>query len=121
MEEKTQEPMLENRERTNSETTRVNVDSMTEKEKELEIQQSGLTRVAVFPKELERRVRWKLDWNIVPLVTALYMLSVLDRSNVGNARIAGMSTDLNLTGNKYTWLLTIFYIPCISTIHVSNV
>jgi len=116
MEEKTQERMLENRERTNSETTRVNVDSMTEKEKELEIQQSGLTRVAVFPKELERRVRWKLDWNIVPLVTALYMLSVLDRSNVGNARIAGMSTDLNLTGNKYTWLLTIFYIPCISTI-----
>jgi len=83
-----------------------------EKQKELELAQSNITRVATFPKELERRVRRKLDWNIVPLVLALYMLSVLDRSNIGNARIAGMQTDLNLVGNQYNWLLTIFYIPC---------
>lgn len=30
-----------------------------------------------------------------------------------NARIAGMSTDLNLIGDHYDWLLTIFYIPYI--------
>ncbi|KAL6792832.1 hypothetical protein J3E68DRAFT_381404 [Trichoderma sp. SZMC 28012] len=30
-----------------------------------------------------------------------------------NARIAGMSTDLNLIGDRYDWLLTIFYIPYI--------
>lgn len=27
-----------------------------------------------------------------------------------NAKIAGMEDDLNLTGNRYSWLLTIFYI-----------
>jgi len=40
------------------------------------------------------------------------MLPVLERSDVENARIAGMATDLSLVGNKYQWLLIIFYIPC---------
>jgi len=99
----------ENRERMNSDATKL---GENDKEKELETARSRLARVETFPKEIEKRVRRKLDWNIVPLVTALYMLSVLDRSNVGNARIAGMSTDLNLYGDRYDWLLTIFYIPC---------
>lgn len=50
---------------------------------------------------------------IVPLVTALYVLAFLDRSNIGNARIAGMSKDLHLVRNDYQWLLTIFYITYI--------
>ncbi|KAF2495737.1 MFS general substrate transporter [Lophium mytilinum] len=62
---------------------------------------------------MERRVVRKFDRHIIPLVMALYLLAFLDRSNIGNARIAGMSTDLNLTGDKYDWLLTIFYIPYI--------
>lgn len=90
--------------------------STSEKEqrsRELEQAGSKLNQIATFPKEIERRVRRKLDWNIMPLITVVYMLSVLDRSNIGNARIAGMQQDLNLTGNKYQWFLTIFYIPCI--------
>jgi MFS family permease len=109
MAEKVNEEMPEHLDRTNSEATKL---GDSDKEKELEQAQSNLARVATFSKDLERRVRRKLDWNIVPLVLVLYMLSVLDRSNVGNARIAGMSTDLDLVGNRYDWLLTIFYIPC---------
>ena len=41
------------------------------------------------------------------------MLAFLDRSNIGNAVIAGMSHDLNLVGDRYQWLLTIFYITYI--------
>lgn len=41
------------------------------------------------------------------------MLSFLDRSNIGNARIAGMTPDLQLTSNRYDWFLTIFYISYI--------
>jgi hypothetical protein len=78
---------------------------------ELEIG-AKLSQGATFPADLERRVRRKLDWNIIPLILAIYMLSVLDRSNIGNAEIAGMHQDLNLYGNRYTWLLNIFYIPC---------
>jgi len=63
--------------------------------------------------DIERRVIRKMDMRIVPLVTALYVLAFLDRSNIGNARIAGMSNDLHLVGNDYQWLLTIFYITYI--------
>lgn len=41
------------------------------------------------------------------------MLAFLDRSNIGNAEIAGMQEDLRLEGDKYSWLLTIFYITYI--------
>ncbi|KAL9083775.1 MAG: hypothetical protein Q9165_008385 [Trypethelium subeluteriae] len=61
----------------------------------------------------ECRVRRKLDRHIMPLFFVLYMLDSLDRSNIGNAEIAGMAKDLHLTGGKYSWLLTIFYITYI--------
>lgn len=41
------------------------------------------------------------------------MSDILNMSNFSNARIAGMSEDLNLDSNKYDWLLTIFYIAYI--------
>ncbi|MCJ1399258.1 hypothetical protein MMC11_002460 [Xylographa trunciseda] len=63
--------------------------------------------------EAEKRVVRKLDWRVTPLVSALYLVSFLDRSNIGNAKIAGMSEDLELTGNRYQWLLNIFYISYI--------
>jgi len=62
---------------------------------------------------LEKRVVRKLDRHIIPLVMTLYLLAFLDRSNIGNARIAGMTKDLKLTDAKYNWLLTIFYISYI--------
>lgn len=33
--------------------------------------------------EVEKRVRRKLDMHIVPLLSALYLLAFLDRSNIG--------------------------------------
>lgn len=38
------------------------------------------------------------------------LLASLDRSNIGNAKIAGMEDDLYLSSDDYSWLLTIFYI-----------
>ncbi|KAJ5815476.1 Major facilitator superfamily domain general substrate transporter [Penicillium riverlandense] len=60
--------------------------------------------------EVERRVLRKLDLRVPTIMAFFYLLAFLDRSNIGNAKIAGMSTDLSLTGNRYPWLLTIFYI-----------
>jgi MFS family permease len=61
----------------------------------------------------ESAVIRKLDWHLLPLVFVLYSLSVLDRSNLGNAKLAGMTKDINLTGNRYNWLGTLFYIAYI--------
>lgn len=64
-------------------------------------------------RQEEEAVIRKLDWRLLPLVFVLYSLSVLDRSNLGNARIAGMEDDIDLSGNRYNLLGTIFYIAYI--------
>lgn len=68
--------------------------------------------VSQFTKEEEAAVIRKLDWHLMPLIFVLYSLSVLDRSNLGNAKVAGMQKDIDLSGNRYSWLGTIFYISC---------
>src|ERR1700754_66530 len=50
-----------------------------------------------FTKEEEEAVIRKLDWHLMPLIFVLYSLSVLDRSNLGNARISGMEDDIDLS------------------------
>lgn len=83
-----------------------------------------------YTQEEANRVIRKLDWRIMPLIFVLYSLSILDRlvkqepvcvrridcscrSNLGNAKLAGLVEDVNLTGNKYNWLATVFYIAYI--------
>lgn len=54
----------------------------------------------------------KLDSHIMPVIFLIYMLSVLDRSNLGNAHQAGLDDGIGLVGNQYNLLGTIFYIGC---------
>ncbi|RFU30178.1 hypothetical protein B7463_g6173, partial [Scytalidium lignicola] len=67
----------------------------------------------LYTPEEERAVVRKFDRKLVVFVALLYMLSFLDRSNIGNAKIAGLDTDLNLDSDKYEWVLTSFYISYI--------
>jgi len=65
----------------------------------------------VWTEEEEREIRRKIDWGTVPLVTVLYMLTFLDRINIGNARVQGLGAELDLnTGVRFNWALSIFYI-----------
>ena len=52
----------------------------------------------------------KLDRTLLPAVTALYLLSFLDRSNVANARLDGLVTDLHMSGDQYLTGLTLYFI-----------
>ncbi|RFU27598.1 hypothetical protein B7463_g8722, partial [Scytalidium lignicola] len=61
-------------------------------------------------EEEKKRVVRKLDWIFIPQITWLYILSYLDRGNIGNAKIAGMATDLNLHGSQYNVALMVFFI-----------
>ena len=65
-----------------------------------------------YTKAEEDAVIRKLDWRLMPLIFLLYSLSVLDRANLGNARISGMEDDIDLSGTRYDWLGTTFYIAC---------
>ncbi|KAG9324801.1 hypothetical protein KVV02_004674 [Mortierella alpina] len=57
-----------------------------------------------------RRVRWKIDKRLIPMLSLLYFCSYLDRINFGNAKIAGLETDLNLNSGLYNMAGSIFYI-----------
>lgn len=92
-----------------SEDEKVDFENVEDVKGEAQVQ----PRVARFTKKEEESVIRKLDWNLLPIIFVLYSLSVLDRSNLGNAKIAGMSKDINLSGNRYSWLGTIFYISYI--------
>ena len=48
----------------------------------------------------EKKLVRKIDWRILPGVVVLYLLSFLDRSNVANARIEGLATDLNISTDQ---------------------
>lgn len=52
----------------------------------------------------------RLDYKLLPALCLLYLLSFLDRSNVGNARIEGLTKDLHMTGDEYLTSLTMFFI-----------
>ncbi|KAI8948163.1 retrograde regulation protein 2 [Xylaria longipes] len=61
----------------------------------------------------EASVIRKLDRRLMPMVFAIYSLSVLDRSNLGNAHVAGLDDSIGLTGDQYSTLGTFFYVTYI--------
>ncbi|KAI0839942.1 putative MFS transporter [Hypoxylon sp. FL0890] len=66
-----------------------------------------------FDRLAERKLRNKIDLMIVPTVSLLYLFCFIDRSNIGNARLAGLEADLGMAGNDYNVLLSIFFISYI--------
>lgn len=62
-----------------------------------------------FSKERTAQLLRKMDWNIVPFLALLYLLSFLDRSNIGNARLAGLEKDLKMKGLDYNIALAVFF------------
>lgn len=51
-------------------------------------------------KATKRLVR-KVDWVLLPFLALLYLLSFLDRTNIGNARLAGLEKSLGMEGLNY--------------------
>ncbi|KAF2087786.1 MFS general substrate transporter [Saccharata proteae CBS 121410] len=59
----------------------------------------------------EKKLVRKIDLYLLPTIWLMYLLSYMDRTNIGNAKIAGMMTDLNLSSSEYSICLVVFFIP----------
>jgi sugar phosphate permease len=59
---------------------------------------------------IERRLLWKLDLTLMPWLCLLYLVCFLDRTNVGNAKIAHLTEDVPMTTSEYNATLTIFFV-----------
>ncbi|KAF9085591.1 hypothetical protein BGX23_009538 [Mortierella sp. AD031] len=57
-----------------------------------------------------KKVRWKVDKRLIPLLAVVYLCSYLDRANIGNAKVAGMEVDLKLIEGEFNTALSIFYV-----------
>ncbi|KAF2653746.1 MFS general substrate transporter [Lophiostoma macrostomum CBS 122681] len=66
-----------------------------------------------IPPDLEKRILRKLDLHLMPWLFGLWLLAFIDRSNIGNAKIDGLTEDLHLNANKFNIALAVFYVPYI--------
>jgi MFS family permease len=56
-----------------------------------------------------RKLIRKVDLTLIPFLSFLYLLSFLDRTNIGNARLDTLEKDLNLGSLQYNDALAVFF------------
>lgn len=54
-----------------------------------------------FSPEKRKKMIRKIDLRLVPVLALLYLISHIDRANIGNAKIEGLTEDLNMDGIQY--------------------
>ncbi|KAF9888592.1 hypothetical protein FE257_008524 [Aspergillus nanangensis] len=86
-------------------------DSEKEDIEHIEVSPDSATTVPTYDEAATKKVLRKIDVRLLPVLTLLYIFAFLDRSNIGNAKIAGMNDTLGLTGAQYNMALTVFFFP----------
>lgn len=64
---------------------------------------------ALTPEEQKKTMR-KIDIRLVGILGLMYCVSLMDRTNLGIAVVAGMGVDLKLIGERYSIITLIFFI-----------
>ncbi|KAF1913026.1 major facilitator superfamily domain-containing protein [Ampelomyces quisqualis] len=62
-----------------------------------------------FNASATKKLLRRLDWNIIPFMSLIYLLCFLDRTNIGNARLDHLESDLKLKGIQYNDCLAILF------------
>ena len=57
----------------------------------------------------EKKLLRRIDFFVMPWISILYALSLIDRTNIAAANVAGMVPALNLHGNMYSVALLSFF------------
>ncbi|KAF2084638.1 MFS general substrate transporter [Saccharata proteae CBS 121410] len=68
-----------------------------------------------FDPTVERRILRKLDFQFVPVLFCLFLVSFIDRGNIGNAKIQGLDKSLHLHGNQYNMAVMAFTLAYVIT------
>ncbi|KAJ5648024.1 hypothetical protein N7490_004396 [Penicillium lividum] len=57
-----------------------------------------------------RKLKWKLDLVILPLISSVYFFASMGRSDLANAQVAGLSEDLRLSPQDYSNAATVLFV-----------
>ncbi|KAG5999710.1 hypothetical protein E4U43_001911, partial [Claviceps pusilla] len=71
--------------------------------------EENVPHVSMWDDIDEKKVLQKMDLRLIPILTLLYLLCYLDRGNIGNAEVEGLSKTLNILPDQYNWCLTVFF------------
>ena len=74
---------------------------------------------AITPEE-SKRVRRKIDWRILPLITLVYGMNYVDKAALSWAVMFNLRKDINIDGNQYSWVSAIFYFGYLGAEYPAN-
>ncbi|CAI6092642.1 unnamed protein product [Clonostachys chloroleuca] len=61
-------------------------------------------------KQLETRLRRKIDIRLLPSMILIYIMNYLDRNAIGAARLGGLEDDLGLKGDEFQTAVSILFV-----------
>lgn len=67
-----------------------------------------------FTVEEQKKIIRKVDLRLIPTLGFMYCVSLMDRTNLGVAMVAGMGVDLKLTGPRYSLIVLLFFITYVA-------
>ncbi|GLB37556.1 putative high-affinity nicotinic acid transporter [Lyophyllum shimeji] len=77
---------------------------------------------AEYPHGFVKKTIRQVDRHMLPLLGLLYAVALIDRTNLGIARIAGMEKDLELkVGSRYSIASSLYFVPYILLQLPSNI
>ncbi|KAH3661447.1 hypothetical protein OGAPHI_006854 [Ogataea philodendri] len=82
---------------------------INEKEVDVSIEVEAVTDDSCPFPEAEKRFVRRMDRRIMPILSLMYFFSALDRSNIGNAKVAGMNKDIGINDSQYSTAVSIVY------------
>ncbi|KAK5782438.1 hypothetical protein RI543_000375 [Arxiozyma heterogenica] len=65
-------------------------------------------QIKITPEQ-DRKLVWKIDLCMFPLMCLIYAVQFMDKVATGSAAIMGLRTDLKMHGNQYSWVGSAFY------------
>lgn len=74
----------------------------------------------IVDADMERRITRKCDLKLLPPLMFLFIVTFMDRTNIANAKIEGMTTELKMKATDYNMSLWILNIPYICLALPSN-
>jgi hypothetical protein len=61
-------------------------------------------------ERLEKLLKRKLDYRILPAIIIMYIMNYIDRNNIAAARLAGLERDLHLSSTEFQTSVSILFV-----------
>ncbi|SCU92279.1 LANO_0E00232g1_1 [Lachancea nothofagi CBS 11611] len=82
---------------------------VNEKDADQALQYALGTESLELDPEVEKKLIRKIDWCILPIIVALMSCQLMDKTTNSYASIMGLTTDLDMTSQAYSWVGSSFY------------